>query len=613
MAIFDAIFTIRLLVILVSSFFVTTCSARKELEWWQTTVIYQVYPRSFKDSDGDGVGDLKGIEQMADYFKEIGVGAVWLNPIFESPMEDFGYDISNYRKIDPTFGSIDDLVSLAKKLKSMDIKLILDFVPNHSSDKNEWFQKSIKRESPYDNYYIWKKPKGYDNKGNPIPPNNWISVFNLKSAWTFNKQRGEFYLHAFLDKQPDLNYRSEELKQEMKDILTFWMDKGVDGFRIDAVPYLVEDDSFADEAYIDPEGSEIDYFNLVHNMTMDQPETFIVIKEWRDLLDKYTRDHNTTLKVMLTEAYTSFNKTMMYYGNASYPISQMPFNFQLISRVTPQSNATDIADVVTTWLKNMPDGTWANWVIGNHDNFRVATRYGVEMTDALNMLVTLLPGTTVTYYGEELGMEDVFVRWDQTVDPQGIVLGKNKYLTATRDACRSPMQWNSGISAGFSTNELNWLPVNPNYWRINVEAQRNSKVSHLKNYKYLVEARKTETIRYGSFNSYTQGDWILIFTRKLEGHPTFLVVINMGTEEAHPDLSKVNINHLPEKMWVYVSSINSYHQRGDFVSTSKDILHLRPKAALVLTTQKTGKSSASISTVSMLAIGFSLLLKFVMN
>ncbi|RZF35392.1 hypothetical protein LSTR_LSTR013008 [Laodelphax striatellus] len=542
---------------------------------------------------------------MADYFKEIGVGAVWLNPIFESPMEDFGYDISNYRKIDKTFGTIDDLVSLAKKLKSMDIKLILDFVPNHSSDKNDWFQKSIKRTKPYDNYYIWKAPKGFDSSGKPIPPNNWISVFNLKSAWTYNKERGEFYLHTFLDKQPDLNYRCDELVQEMKGILTFWMDKGVDGFRIDAVPYLVEDESFADETYIDPDGSKIDYFNLIHNLTMDQPETFLVIKEWRDLLDEYTKKYNTTLKSRsLVDSVLKLNRKSR--------TTKMPFNFQLISRVTPQSNATDIADVVTSWLTNMPKGTWANWVIGNHDNFRVATRYGVEMTDALNMLVTLLPGTTVTYYGEELGMEDVFVRWDQTVDPQGIVLGEKNYLTATRDACRSPMQWNSGISAGFSTNETNWLPVNPNYWRINVEAQRKSKVSHLMNYKYLVEARKTDTIRYGSFKMYTQGDWILIFTRILKDNPTFLAVINMGTEEAHPDLSKVNIDNLPEKMYVYVSSINSYYQRGNLVSTSKDILHLRPKAALVFTTQNPLKSGATTTTVSIFAIAVGFLLKFVM-
>ncbi|XP_022191426.2 maltase A3 isoform X1 [Nilaparvata lugens] len=564
----------------------TACyvNCQQKLDWWQTSTIYQVYPRSFKDSNGDGIGDLKGIEQMADYFKEIGVGAVWLSPIFKSPMADFGYDISDYRQIDPAFGTLNDFKSLAKKLKSLGIKLLLDFVPNHSSDEHEWFKRSVKREKPYDDFYVWKDAKGFES-GKPIPPNNWISVFNINPMWTWNEERRQFYLHQFLNKQPDLNYRNEDLKREMQDILTFWLSNGVDGFRVDAVPFLVEESSFRDEAYVDESKAKDMYANLNHTETMDQPETFQVIRSWRRLMDNFTDTHKTDRKVMLTEAYTDLKKTMWYYGNKTHPISQMPFNFELLTKITPQSDAITILRTVDSWLQSMPEGMWANWVIGNHDNPRVAKRFGAEMTDAFNMLVTLLPGTAVTYYGEELGMEDVFVRWDQAKDPAGIVLGKDKYLTVTRDSCRSPMQWSDAISAGFSKTSGTWLPVNPNYWHLNVENQRKAERSHLKTYKHLMQARQTATIQKGQYHGYNQGDGVFIFTRTLAGEPSYVVIMNLNTEIYRPDLSKIEIPGSPKKLYVYTSSLNSAQKRGDVVMTSGRDLELRPKASLVLTSQ----------------------------
>ncbi|XP_075236576.1 maltase 2-like [Lycorma delicatula] len=588
-----------------------------ELDWWQKTIIYQVYPRSFKDSNGDGVGDLKGIEQKADYFAELGVGAVWLNPIFKSPMKDFGYDISNYTDIYEKFGTVDDLKSLKKKLNSLGIKLILDFVPNHTSDESEWFKKSVKREDPFTDFYVWRDPKGWDSEGNPIPPNNWISIFNINSAWTFNKERQQFYLHQFLDKQPDINYRCPQLRKSMEDVIKFWLDAGIDGFRIDAVPYLVEDENFLDEEYIDPEVPKNEYLNINHTYTMDQPLTFEIIRSWRKILDSYSKDKNVDTRVMLTEAYTTLSKTMEYYGTEQEPISEMPFNFQLISKISPQSNAKDVAKSIQDWFDNMPAGKWANWVIGNHDNFRVATRYGTEMVDALNMLVTLLPGTTITYNGEEIGMEDVFVRWDQTKDPQGTVLGKDKYLTMTRDACRSPFQWDDTYNAGFSSAYETWLPVNPNFWRINAKAQKEAEVSHYKIYRQLVEARKMRTIQYGDFHMHTPTNWTIIFTRSLQNETTFIVIINMGTEATEPDLTTLGIN-LPSQLYVYTASINCRYKLGDVLGSGARSFYLRPKAGLVLTTNdlsgnKTQPSSSSSKLASSITLSIISLIFFLIN
>ncbi|XP_025196779.1 probable maltase [Melanaphis sacchari] len=279
-------------------------------------------------------------------------------------MADFGYDISDYNAIDAVYGTMDDFVSLHKKLKSLGIKIILDFVPNHSSDEHEWFEKSVKKIHPYTDYYVWRDAK-YDTNNSRIPPNNWQSLFS-NSAWTWNEQRGQYYLHQFDPKQPDLNYRSKELVKEMKNNLRFWLDLGIDGYRVDAVPFLFEDLQFLDEIRKPEElaKKEINtYEQYYHHNTMDLPETYEMISQFRDVIEEYKLKDGKT-RLMLVEAYTTINYTMDYYSQGT-PRAHMPFNFNFIAYLTKTSSAYDIRNTINLWLDNMPKGQWANWVVSN--------------------------------------------------------------------------------------------------------------------------------------------------------------------------------------------------------------------------------------------------------
>ncbi|KAJ4434274.1 hypothetical protein ANN_22826 [Periplaneta americana] len=417
------------------------------LDWWQTAVFYQIYPRSFKDSDGNGVGDLNGITQKLDYLKDLGVGAVWLSPIYKSPMADFGYDISDFEDIDPIFGTLNDFDRLQRRTKELGIKLILDFVPNHSSDQHEWFIKSARREDPYTDYYTWADGKVDPLTGERSEPNNWLSVFR-GSAWTWNEQRQQYYLHQFAIEQPDLNYRNPAVVEEMKNVVRFWLNKGVDGFRMDAIPFLFEDASFSDEAPSgDPNAKPGDHANLVHNMTQNLPETYDMITQWRAVLDEKKAEDNVT-RLMMVEAYANLEHTMAYYGNNTVPGGHFPFNFLFITHLNNESSAAQIRGTINMWMREMREERWPNWVIGNHDQHRVASRFGPELADGLNMLALLLPGSVITYNGEEIGMEDGFVSWNDTVDPQGINAGEDRYLIMSRDFERTPFHWDNSTSSG---------------------------------------------------------------------------------------------------------------------------------------------------------------------
>ncbi|KAG8270914.1 maltose alpha-glucosidase activity protein [Homalodisca vitripennis] len=271
-------------------FSVSALDALEDLPWWKTAVFYQVYPRSFKDSDGDGIGDLKGITQVADYFKEIGVDAIWMNPILKSPMADFGYDISDYTEIDPIFGTMEDFEGLVTKLRDIGVKLVLDFVPNHSSDEHPWFNMSVNRVPGYEDFYVWKDPKySPSNKTEREPPNNWISLFG-NSAWQWCPERHQYYLHKYLIKQPDLNYRDDAVKGNMTAVMEFWLNKGVDGFRMDAVQQIYENITFPDEPPVNGTAGDT-YDTQQHNFETNQPETFALLNEWAKLVyDMVQRD-----------------------------------------------------------------------------------------------------------------------------------------------------------------------------------------------------------------------------------------------------------------------------------------------------------------------------------
>lgn len=368
-----------------------------KLEWWQNGVFYQIYPRSFKDSNGDGVGDLQGVIQKLDYLKELGIDGAWLSPIFASPQADFGYDISNFYEIDPVFGRMQDIEELFQKANKSGIKIILDFVPNHSSDECEWFKKSVKRIEPYTNYYVWHDGK-VSATGERSPPNNWNSVF-YGSAWTWNDERQQFYLHQFAKQQPDLNYRNPAVVEEMKNVLRFWLKKGAGGFRIDAVCHLFEVEDLRDEPLSGYTNDSKSYSYTHHHYTIDLDEMYDMVYEWRALVDDFHKSHGGEKPILMTEAYANSSEYRKYFHSADKkrPGSQMPFNFVLITDLNKESTADDFKRVIDDRIAIVPAGVRLNWVLGNHDQPRVGSRFGEARIDSLLTLVMTLPGIAVTY------------------------------------------------------------------------------------------------------------------------------------------------------------------------------------------------------------------------
>ncbi|XP_039275184.1 maltase A3-like, partial [Nilaparvata lugens] len=374
-------------------------------------------------------------------------------------MADLGYDVSDFESINNLFGNMEDFKELMKAVREKGLRILMDFVPNHTSNEHDWFKRSVRNETPYKDYYIWKNGRNQPD-GSVLPPNNWLSLFG-GSGWTFVPERGQYYYHQFSVKQPDLDFRNPKVREEMYDVLKYWLDLGVDGFRMDAVKHLMEDSSFNDETYIDPRGNHMSYLNMYHNLTTDWHETYDLIYEWRQFLDNYASNSTDThTRIMLTEAYSSPYYLMLYYGNGTNTGAHSPFNFFLL-QLSHESNATVYENLILEWIDNMPDDSWPNWVIGNHDNHRVATRLGEDMVDAMAMLSMLLPGTSVTYQGEELGQPDTLIRRDQIKDPNNNGLG----VLDVRDPQRGPFLWNDSENAGFTSRKKPWEPIHPSYWK----------------------------------------------------------------------------------------------------------------------------------------------------
>lgn len=555
------------------------CPTPAPKHWWQKAPIYEVYVKSFKDSSGDGVGDLNGIHEKLDYFESLGVGSLWLTPIYPSPMKDNGYDISNYVDIEPTFGTMEDFKKLLAGMKNKGLKLILDFVPNHSSDKHEWFQKSVKREDPYTDYYVWRDGKTGG------PPNNWKSVFGAGvSAWTKNEERGQYYLHQFYPEQPDLNLRNELVVDELKRILSFWLDLGVDGFRIDAVSHFFEDPNFADET-LKPGMSGDKYEDYDHSLTTNQPETIQLLKQFRDILDNKTAEDIYNPRIMMTETYLPVDQLVKYYGDEKEvatddksersSVSQMPLNFGFISdlKTVEDLTATKVRESIETYLNGLPKWAWPNFQLGNHDVGRAASRFGSNLTDAMNMISMLLPGTPITYYGEEIGMVD------GTVDTKDI-----------RDKYRTPMQWSDEANAGFTKASTSWLPANPDYTTVNVNQQlKKSELGHTLNshaaiYSYLANLRQNEAILFGSIefiNGTGAEENLFGYTRVKKGNPGTLVLVNFGNSEISIKLSEMK--YIPERGTVQVRSVYKPEQHDeDSKSILFDSVKIKAKEGLVI-------------------------------
>ncbi|XP_053671111.1 maltase 1-like [Anopheles nili] len=512
------------------------------------------------DSDGDGVGDLNGIASKLPYLKSIGVKAFWMSPIYKSPMVDFGYDISDFRDIHEEFGTMADFAQLVEQAHALGLKVIMDFVPNHSSNMHEWFIKSENREAGYEDYYVWQDGKTNPAGGRNLPPNNWIQAFR-GSAWQWSDKRQQYYLHQFTVEQPDLNYRNPKVVQEMMDVITFWLDQGVDGFRIDAVPTLYEDTQLRDEPVSGLTEDTEDTNYLRHIYTQDLPETVEMVYEWRALIDKYQQEHGGETRVIMTEAYSSLDVIKTYYHSTNGTLgSHMPFNFRLITEVDQNSKASDIVKVVQDWMSILPAGQVPNWVLGNHDRPRVASRLGVDRIDALNMLMLSLSGASVTYQGEEIGMTDL-------------------YAEKSRDPCRTPFQWDDTAMAGFTTGSKTWLPVGPLYREVNVRLQEQADKSHLKVYRSMMELRKTKTFQLGTVKAIALKDTVLAVVRELTNYSTYITLANLG-DQLEVVSGVALADSLPDRLYFDVVSVGSHNIRGGALAT-KDIV-LLPYETFVL-------------------------------
>ncbi|KPI94589.1 putative maltase H [Papilio xuthus] len=554
----------------------------REIDWWETTIFYQIYPRSFMDSDGDGIGDLNGITSKLEYLKELGVGATWLSPMFQSPMYDFGYDISDFYAINDEYGTMEDFDKLMSKANELDIKIVLDFVPNHGSNESVWFEEALKGNEKYYDYFMWDDGV-VDENGTLHPPNNWNSVFR-KSAWEYREEVGKYYLHQFAIGQPDINYRNPEVVEEMKNVLRFWLDKGVAGFRVDAVAHLFEVDKekFGGKYPDEPlSGNNVDdpesHNYLSHIYTIDQEETYEMVYQWREVFDEY-KDKDGMTRVMMTEVYASPEITMRYYGDGVREGAQMPFNFNLITDVDGTSSAAEIKYALDKFLTFKPVDKLANWVAGNHDNNRVASRFGPELVDGVNMLVLLLPGVAVTYMGEEIGMVDGYISWEETVDPRGCNTDDPiNYWIESRDPERTPFQWNAEKNAGFSSADKTWLPVAEGYETLNVEVQKAAQTSHLNVYKALAQLRTEPAFRHGRYDSVALNSDVFAFERWHEG-VSYVTVINFKDKTYNLDLTY--FEHVAEQLEVVIQSVHSPKNTGDIMDAEN--IQIEAHEALVL-------------------------------
>ena len=476
-------------------------SAASGAPWWKAGIVYQIYPRSFMDSNGDGIGDLRGIADRLDYLKWLGVDALWLSPIFPSPMADFGYDISDYSNVEPIFGTLADFDDLLAKAHGQGIKIVLDFVPNHTSNMHRWFLESrSSRDNPKRDWYIWR-----DAKADGSPPNNWLAYFGGPS-WTWDETTQQYYLHSFLPEQPDLNWRNPEVKRAMFDAILFWLERGVDGFRIDVIDRMIKDEALRDNP-LDPNWVEGN--NPAHRFqrlySENRPGIHELIGEFREVFDEYEN------RVSIGEIAYSLDPSLItgYYGAGTQEFGtelHLPFNFALIM-LKWEANA--VRAFVDGYEAATPAYGWPNYVLGNHDQTRVATRIGSAQARAAAMLLLTLRGTPFIYYGDELGMRDVDIAPELYQDPQGINLG------ISRDPERTPMQWDSSPHAGFSEGSVaTWLPLAPDYQTSNVEAEKADPRSMLTLYKRLIELRRSdEALVLGAYQSLDAPEGVFAYER----------------------------------------------------------------------------------------------------
>lgn len=548
-----------------------------EADWWQNSIFYEIFPLSFKDSDGDGQGDFQGIIQELDYLVDIGVTAIWLTPFLESPLESGGYDITNHLEVQKVFGTMDDFKALINASHEKNIKVIMDFVPNHTSIKHPWFKKSQNKSAEYSDYYIWKNATNQEDilrntSVTPVVPNNWKRICGDdtdNSAWIWDDTRMQFYFTQFAKNIPDLNYRNKKVHEEMENVLKFWLELGLDGIRIDALKHVYESEIMDDEPVNDP-SKQVNYFNLNHIYTADQDEIYDLIKVWRAILDEYKHKKGTT-RIIMTESYSSNDILFKYYMSGA----QIPTNFKLME--THNLNPIDYDDAIQNWITGMPKGETFNNVLQNHDKKRVSSYFGFEFIDCLNALTLFLPGVAIVLYGGEIGMEDI----DDDIN-----------------FSRSPMQWKNLKHAGFTNNKEQgpWIKVHSNYVTKNVQTELSDPKSYLNFFKSVSRLRHTETLKRGGLATYIYNEKVFVLNRFLPGNENYTLVINMDSNIQHVRLSDQLLNLYGRNLTVVIGSGNSTFNSGDNISAES--LTLIPGAAVIFTDNASSQPKTTESTVS---------------
>ncbi|HUG13444.1 MAG TPA: alpha-amylase family glycosyl hydrolase [Thermomicrobiales bacterium] len=492
-------------------------------DWWRRAVVYQIYPRSFQDSNGDGIGDLQGIIDRLDYVNDgtdrsLGVDAIWLSPTFPSPMKDFGYDVSDYCDVHPDFGDLAAMDRLIDECHRRGIRLLLDWAPNHSSDQHPWFIESrASRDSPRRDWYYWRDPKP-----DGAPPNNWRSVFG-GPAWTIDARTGQYYLHSFLKEQPDLNWRNPEVVQAMHDVLRFWMERGVDGFRIDVLGMIVKHPDLPDNP-INPdyEPSMPDTHKVLDHHSLNYPDVFDAVAGIRRVLDEYPG------RMAVGEVFGPADVIARYHGGEALDGLHLAFNFQLLVHDGVQSpwDSEFMRGVVSALESSLPDGAQPCYALGNHDQPRLASRHnhdgrGQERSRAAALLLLGVRSTPFLYYGEELGMVDVDIPEDRLQDPA-------RFYHHGRDPERTPMQWDASAGRGFTEGEP-WLPFGP--VEINVAAQQDDPGSLLSLYRDALRIRRDEpSLHAGELRDIDSPTGTFVFVRHAAGARAIHCAINTTVE-----------------------------------------------------------------------------------
>jgi alpha-glucosidase len=520
--------------------------------WWRNAVIYQLYPLSFQDSDGDGRGDLPGLLQRLEHLQWLGVDAVWLGPVFRSPMLDFGYDIEDFTDVDPRFGTLGDLDALIGALHAGGMRLILDFVPNHTSDRHPWFAASrSSRDDPKRDWYVWADPAPGGG-----PPNNWLGRFG-GSAWEWDERTGQYYYHAFLKEQPDLNWRNAQVRAAMTDVLRFWMGRGIDGFRVDASAVLAEDELLRDDLPNPEAGDDTPPPDrLKREYTNYRPEVLGWLAQLRRAVDAFEG------RVLLGEVDGAGGRIRDFYGDAQRPILHLPLNYRLHDG---DFRAEALAPAIEDYLKLVPVHGWPNWLVGGHDKRRIVDRVGADRARVAAMLQFTLPGTAVLYQGDDIGMPGVNVPSDEARDPfERRIPGYG----LNRDAERSPMEWDGGANAGF-TSGTPWLPLAAGHAGRHVQRQRDDPTSMLALVRRLIALRHREpALGTRLYRTEWVRDGMLCFRRD-DGDHALRVVLNFTGEPQRASLPRAG------------TIVLSTHLDRDG-ETARGVLALRPNEGVVL-------------------------------